>query len=108
MMINLSAVHCAHTYICAAVTALHVLPAYQGRGIGSAMIRYGLTTLRLKERPMFVITTMKGRKIYEKFGWKQVDAIDVDLGARGGALEGYGMHRSLCMFRARGETGLGT
>lgn len=62
--------------------------------------------LRLKERPMFVVTTMKGRKIYERFGWKQVDVIDVDIGAREEALQGYGVHRSLCMIRARGEAGL--
>lgn len=54
---------------------------------------------------MFVITTMKGRKIYERFGWKQVDVIDVDLGARGGTFEGYGMHRSLCLLRTQEEAG---
>ena len=49
---------------------------------------------------------MRGRKTYERFGWKQIDVIDVDLWAREEALEGYGMHRSLCMIRARGEAGL--
>ena len=87
---------------CAAVTALHVLPAYQSKGVGSALLHYGLTVLHLDQWPVFVVTTMRGCKIYRKFGWEQVDFIDVDLGARGKGegLEGYGVHRSPCLIKA--------
>lgn len=42
---------------------------------------------------------MRGQGIYGKFGWEDVDCIDVDLAERAGPGLGYGMHRSPCMVR---------
>lgn len=95
-----------HHLIAAVWNSLYVLPAYQRQGIGSMLIRYGLENLPLDELPIWLCTQMRGRNLYLKFGWEDVDCIDVDLGELAGPNNGYGMHRSPCMVRPPGGKSL--
>ncbi|MCJ1460411.1 hypothetical protein MMC28_010793 [Mycoblastus sanguinarius] len=85
------------------LTSLHVLPAYQRKGIGSLLVRYGLETLRFDELPVFLSTQMRGRNFYSKLGWEDADFLDIDLEKWAGPLSGYGVHRSPCMIRPPGR-----
>ncbi|KAL2045976.1 hypothetical protein ABVK25_011865 [Lepraria finkii] len=68
------------------------------KGIGSALLRYGLSKFHLDKLPIFVVTTIRGQGICRKFCWKDVDYVDVNLAERAGPDLGYGMHRSPCML----------
>ena len=76
-----------------------VLPAWQGRGVGSAIILWALEQLRLDSMPVFLNAQPDGYGLYKRFGWKDVENIDVDLSRWAGPNRGYGMHRTVCMLR---------
>ncbi|KAF7967568.1 hypothetical protein HWV62_33767 [Athelia sp. TMB] len=84
---------------------LHVVPAHQRRGIGSALLKYGFETLGAGELPVWLSTQMRGRNLYLKWGFKDVDSVDIDLKEFMGEWNGYGVHRSPCMVRMPGEKG---
>jgi len=79
-----------------------VLPLFQRKGIGSALFRYGLQTLGADEVPIWLVTQMRGRAMYLKFGFQDVDVIDIDLSEYAGPYQGFGIHRNICMIRQPG------
>lgn len=80
-------------------SGLHVVPTHQRRGIGSALLKYGLDTLGAGALPVWLGTQMRGRNLYLKWGFEDVDSVDIDLTEFGGEWCGYGVHRSPCMLR---------
>lgn len=83
-------------------SGLHVAPTHQRRGIGSALLKYGLETLEAGALPIWLSTQMRGRNLYLKWGFEDVDSVDIDLTEFGGDWSGYGVHRSPCMLRMPG------
>ena len=79
-----------------------VLPAHQRKGIGSAMLRHGFEKLGAAEVPIWLITQMNGHELYKKFGFEEVEVVDVDLSEYTGLYRGYGVYRSICMLRQPG------
>ena len=76
-----------------------VLPEFQRMGIGSALLTYGLETLGANKRTIWLVTQMRGRELYRKFGFEDVDVLDIDLSEYAGPHRGFGLHRNICMIR---------
>lgn len=83
-------------------THLMVLPSFQRNGIGSALFRHGFENLGADEVPIWIVTQMRGRAMYLKFGFQDLDVIDVDLSEYAGPWQGFGVHRNICMLRQPG------
>lgn len=79
-----------------------VIPQYQKKGVGSAMFRYGFEHLGADKVPIWLVTQMRGRSMYLKFGFQDIDVIDVDLSEYAGPWQGFGVHRNICMVRQPG------
>lgn len=71
-------------------------------GIGSALFRHAFETLGADEVPIWLVTQMRGRQMYLKFGFEDVDVLDVDFSEYTGPYRGFGLHRSICMVRQPG------
>ena len=56
-----------------------VLPAWQRRGVGSAIIRWALENLRLDTMPVWLNGQPDGYRLYQKFGWRDIENVDIDL-----------------------------
>jgi GNAT superfamily N-acetyltransferase len=83
--------------------SLFVKPEWQRRGIGSALLRWGFAEFGLEKQLVWLTTQMRGRNIYRKYGWVDVEYVDVDLSEWGGRYRGFGIHRSPLMLRQPGE-----
>ena len=79
-----------------------VLPAYHRRGIGSELLRWVLANTDMDRHPAWLAAQPKGRGLYGRFGWKEVDYLDIDLSKWAGPLTGYGLLRSTLMIRPPG------
>ena len=83
-------------------THLMVLPDFQRNGIGSALFRHGFETIGADKVPIWIVTQMRGRAMYLKFGFQDLDVIDVDLSEYAGPWQGFGVQRNICMLRQPG------
>lgn len=63
---------------------LATLPGYQGRGIGSAMLRWGLSQADARECRVYLEATGEGYPLYIKHGFRAVEEITLDRGQFGG------------------------
>lgn len=79
-------------------------PAYQGQGIARMMLEWGInTTATLSEsgqnrKPRILLeATPLANPVYRKFGWKDYDAITIDLKQYG--IENGIEHTTVCMIR---------
>ncbi|KAJ5924000.1 GNAT family acetyltransferase [Penicillium verhagenii] len=63
---------------------LCVLPEYQGIGIGSAFLRWGIEKADASNARIFLEATVEGVPVYLKYGWKVVEEIQLDYTDRGG------------------------
>ena len=79
-----------------------VHPSHQRHGIGSALLLHGFNTLGADKVPIWLITQMRGRNLYARFGFEDVDVLDIDFAEYMGPLQGYGVHRNICMVRRPG------
>ena len=80
-----------------------MLPEYQRLGLGSALLEWGFRSFGLETETVYIGTQMRGRNLYRKYGWEDVDYVDIDLSEWGGKLRGYGVHRSPIMLRRPGR-----
>ncbi|KAE8397069.1 acyl-CoA N-acyltransferase [Aspergillus pseudonomiae] len=63
---------------------LATLPEYQGQGVGSSLLRWGIKLVQeLKQRILLVATT-DGYPLYSKLGWRVLREIVVDYRELGG------------------------
>ncbi|KAL8785419.1 MAG: hypothetical protein Q9195_008654 [Heterodermia aff. obscurata] len=81
---------------------LMVVPAFQRMGVGSTLLQHGLELLGANKVPIWLVTQMRGRAIYLKFGFEDVEVIDFDLSDFAGPYQGFGIHRNICMVRQPG------
>ncbi|CAO1600378.1 hypothetical protein XANCAGTX0491_004069 [Xanthoria calcicola] len=77
---------------------LIVLPPYQRRGLGTMLIREGLTAADGDKARTYIEASPKGLGLYQKFGWKQIDDIVIDMRPHGGT----GMASEKCLMREPG------
>ncbi|PYH35144.1 GNAT family N-acetyltransferase [Aspergillus neoniger CBS 115656] len=56
---------------------LGTLPQFNGRGIGSRLLRWGLDRADEKGVPTFLASTPAGRPLYEKYGFEAVEEYEV-------------------------------
>ncbi|KAJ5925173.1 GNAT family acetyltransferase [Penicillium verhagenii] len=63
---------------------LCVLPEYQGMGIGSAFLRWGIEKSDASNARIYLEATVEGLPVYLRYGWKTVEEIQLDYTDRGG------------------------
>lgn len=63
---------------------LGTAPAHQGKGIGSAFIKWGLEKADARKRRAYLEATEEGYPLYCKYGWKTVEEVTVDFTQYGG------------------------
>ena len=59
--------------------SLFVKPKHQSRGIGTELLRYGFAEFGLEKETIWLSTQMRGRNVYRKYGWEDVENIDIDM-----------------------------
>ena len=78
-------------------------PDYQGRGAGRLLIQYGIDAAKdfghsSRTSPMiFLEAAPEAYSLYKKFGWRDVDRIDIQLEEYG--VQDGGLHSTICMER---------
>lgn len=66
---------------------LHVLivsPHYQRRGLGTMLIEEGLRNADRDNAGAYVEASWKGLELYKRYGWEQIDRIELDMTPHGG------------------------
>jgi ribosomal protein S18 acetylase RimI-like enzyme len=63
---------------------MRVLPEYQGKGLGSMLLRWGLKLAVERGKRIFVYASPEGRALYEKFGFEVVGEVEMDMEKYGG------------------------
>lgn len=87
---------------CSAVlNLLDTLPAHQRRGAGTQLVKWGADVADQHGLPCYLEGSPAGYHLYRKFGFEDVENLDMDLTRWGGE----GIHRFVCMIRpANGKT----
>lgn len=79
-------------YTCSDVhTDLHMLhtdPTYQGCGAGSALMEWGIQKADELRLPIYLESSPKGHRFYQKHGFKDVKVLEIDL-SKYGAIKTY-------------------
>ena len=76
---------------------LVVLPAWQGKGVGTSLIRDGLQEVDHLALPCWADASPSGIKLYRKYGWSDVTTLQFDLAPYGGS--SGDVHTTVCMLR---------
>ena len=63
---------------------LATLPGYQGQGIGTAMLRWGMAKADEWQTRIYLEATPAGYPVYIKHGWRVVEEIRLDFSQHGG------------------------
>ena len=71
-------------------------------GIGTALMRHGFDELAAGGLPIWLVTQVRGRHMYQTLGFEDVDVVDVDFSEFMGRHKGFGVHRTVCMLRQPG------
>ncbi|PYH79483.1 acyl-CoA N-acyltransferase [Aspergillus uvarum CBS 121591] len=79
---------------------LATLPEAQGQGVASALLRWGLAQADARNARVYLEATAEGYPIYRKYGWRDLEALELDFAALGGREE---RQRWVVMMRERGE-----
>lgn len=83
--------------------ALYVHPVFQGQGIASELLTWGFEHFGLARETIWVQTPMSGRPKFLRYGWEDVDCVDLDLSKWAGEHMGYGLYRMQMMIRKPGR-----
>jgi GNAT superfamily N-acetyltransferase len=93
---------CAHTYSdsdsdsdLSVLAILVTAPEFQGQGVGSLLLKDGLRVADREMLPTWLEASAKGRSLYQKLGFEDVEDIVIDLGKYGGD----GVNTTVCMVR---------
>ncbi|SLM40980.1 GNAT domain [Lasallia pustulata] len=79
---------------------LVTLPEYQGKGIGSSLLQWGLEIADEKGVECWIDASPMSVELYKRLGWVEVDHVDLDLGKYGGE-QGI-VDRTVCLIRKPG------
>lgn len=63
---------------------LATLPAHQGQGIGTRLLRWGLDKANTVQRRVYLEATPEGYPLYIKYGWRAVEEVTIDFTEYGG------------------------
>ncbi|KAJ5923833.1 hypothetical protein N7466_008020 [Penicillium verhagenii] len=63
---------------------LATLPGYQGRGVGSAILRWGINQADAVQARIYLESTPEGYPVYLKYGFKALEEITLDYEKMGG------------------------
>lgn len=69
--------------ISAVLDLLATVPSHQGRGVGSALLRWGIEKADELQTRIYLEATSEGLPVYLKYGWEPVEKIVLDLEAYG-------------------------
>ncbi|WEW59109.1 hypothetical protein PRK78_004578 [Emydomyces testavorans] len=81
------------------LSLLVTLPEFQGRGIGSALLRDGFAVAAEHNVPVWLEASEEGYSLYKRLGFEDVEAFELDLTKYGGRT----VSRGVGMIRAAGE-----
>ncbi|KAL9638579.1 MAG: hypothetical protein Q9164_001468 [Protoblastenia rupestris] len=82
---------------------LAVLPTWQRKGVGAALMQHVVTNdIDEAGLPAYLNGQVGARRLYERFGWQEVDVVRTNLGEWGGE----GVNETVCMFREAKGTGV--
>ncbi|KAJ5172058.1 hypothetical protein N7492_004651 [Penicillium capsulatum] len=59
-------------------------PDYQGRGVGTALLRWGMDQADAWQVRIYLESTPKGYPMYTKHGWRPVEEVTIDFSQNGG------------------------
>ena len=79
---------------------------YQRLGLGRQLLAPVLKMADEEGKKAYIEASAAGKSLYEKFGWRRIHDLDVDLSGVQG-LENHGVHRTVLMIREPGTGGLG-
>ena len=80
-----------------------VHPEYQRKGVGTAILRYGLRDLDMCHQTVDVNANYLARHLYARFGWRSLGETEADLSEWCGENVGFGMYKNEIMARDPGE-----
>ncbi|KAA8645279.1 hypothetical protein EYZ11_005406 [Aspergillus tanneri] len=63
---------------------LAILPAYQGNGIGTQLLKWGMGQADALNARIYLEASAEGYPLYCKYGWKVIEEIVLDFGVFGG------------------------
>ncbi|KAJ5618376.1 hypothetical protein N7528_007019 [Penicillium herquei] len=58
---------------------LATLPSCQGRGVGTALLRWGIEVADRLQARIYLESTPEGYPLYLKYGWKKIDEATLDM-----------------------------
>lgn len=70
-------------YPCSVLDFLATLPSHRGRGIGSALLEWGIAIADTLHTRIYLEATHAGLPLYRKYGWKIVEQLVLDLESYG-------------------------
>lgn len=82
-----------------AVKSLSILPQYQGKGIGSYILRHCMERADKAGLATHLTAFPSAHSLYLRFGFEEVERIDLDLNAAGPPNRGFGIYRMSSMLR---------
>lgn len=80
---------------------LHILvvsPTHQRQGLGSILVREGLAAADHDKARTYIEASPAGLELYKRFGWKEVEQIQIDMKPYGGT----GLAAEVCLIREPG------
>lgn len=54
-------------------------PAYQGRGLGTTLLKQGIELADAERKGIYLEATEMGHPLYAKFGWRDIDLVSIDF-----------------------------
>lgn len=82
---------------------LTILPEYQGEVIVSEMLQWAFIHFGLKNETVWTVLPRLGSDVFSRFGWMEVDVVDIDVGKWVKGEKQTFVYQMLCMIRRPGE-----
>ncbi|PYI03678.1 acyl-CoA N-acyltransferase [Aspergillus sclerotiicarbonarius CBS 121057] len=77
---------------------LATLPSAQGKGVGTALLQWGIEQADKRNARVYLEATTDGYALYQKYGWRDLEVMELDFTAFGGV----GSQKWFAMMRERG------
>lgn len=75
-------------------------PAYGRRGAAGLLIKWGIDEAKTNDLPLYVESSRKGHELYKRYGFKDIEAHEIDL-SKFGATD---LHRTWAMMIKPGSS----